>query len=232
MNVFTILVLLILAAFALNGWRRGFVRAFTHMFFFLASAALVYLATPYISGFLKEYTPVYEMVEENCREALTESAGGQEESRLEQKKFIEGMGLPKILEQQLINGNNKDSYQEMDISGFSDYLSGYMAGLILNIATFVITLALVHLILRMTVLTLDNLSKLPVLHSINQTLGMVLGIGQGLLVVWLAFLVITVLGNTEAGQRMMGMIHESPVLEALYNMNIFLEYFLEMVAGK
>lgn len=232
MNVFTILVLLILAAFALNGWRRGFVRAFTHMFFFLASAALVYLATPYISGFLKEYTPVYEMVEESCREALTESAGGQEESRLEQKKFIEGMGLPKILEQQLINGNNKDSYQEMDISGFSDYLSGYMAGLILNITTFVITLALVHLILRMTVLTLDNLSKLPVLHSINQTLGMVLGIGQGLLVVWLAFLVITVLGNTEAGQRMMGMIHESPVLEALYNMNIFLEYFLEMVAGK
>lgn len=49
---------------------------------------------------------------------------------------------------------------------------------------------------------------------------------------WLAFLVITVLGNTEAGQSLMGMIHESPVLEALYNMNIFLEYFLEMVAGK
>lgn len=232
MNGFTILVLLILAAFALNGWRRGFVRAFTHMFFFLASAALVYLATPYISGFLKEYTPVYEMVEESCREALTEKTGGQEESRLEQKKFIEEMGLPKILEQQLINGNNRDSYQEMDISGFSDYLSGYMAGLILNIATFVITLALVHLILRMTVLTLDNLSKLPVLHSINQTLGMVLGIGQGLLVVWVAFLVITVLGNTEAGQRLMGMIHESPVLETLYNMNIFLEFFLEMVVGK
>lgn len=230
MNVFTIIVLLILAAFALNGWKRGFVRVFTHMFFFLASAALVYLATPYISGFLKEYTPVYDMVQESCREALGEPAA-QEESRLEQKKFIEGMGLPEILEKQLVNGNNGDSYQGMDITGFSDYLSGYMAGLILNIVTFVVTLVVVHLILRMTILTLDNLSRLPVLHSINQTLGMVLGIGQGLLVVWVAFLVITAFGNTEAGQRLMEMIHESPVLEFLYNMNIFLEYLLEMVAG-
>lgn len=230
MNVFTIIVLLILAAFALNGWKRGFVRVFTHMFFFLASAALVYLATPYISGFLKEYTPVYDMVQESCREALGEPAA-QEESRLEQKKFIEGMGLPEILEKQLVNGNNGDSYQGMDITGFSDYLSGYMAGLILNIVTFVVTLVVVHLILRMTILTLDNLSKLPVLHSINQTLGMVLGIGQGLLVVWVAFLVITAFGNTEAGQRLMEMIHESPILECLYNMNIFLEYLLEMVGG-
>lgn len=231
MNVFTVLVLLILAAFALNGWKRGFVRVFTHMFFFLASAALVYFATPYISGFLKDYTPIYGMVEENCREALGERAGQQEGSRLEQKKFIEEMGLPEILEKQLVSGNNGENYQGMDITGFSDYLSGYMAGLILNILTFVIALVLVHLILRMTILTLDNLSKLPVLHSINQTLGMILGIGQGLLVVWVAFLVITAFSGTEAGQKLMLMIHESPVLDFLYNMNIFLEYLLQIVAG-
>lgn len=231
MNVFTVLVLLILAAFALNGWKKGFIRVFTRMFFFLASAALVYFATPYISGFLKDYTPVYHMVEESCREALGESADSQGGSRLEQKKYIEEMGLPKILEKQLVNGNNGENWEGMDITAFSDYLAGYLAGLILNILTFVITLVLVNLILRMTILTLDNLSKLPVLHSINQTLGMVLGIGQGLLVVWVAFLVITAFGSTEAGQKLMGMIHESPVLEFLYNMNIFLEYLLQMVAG-
>lgn len=231
MNVFTILVLLVLAAFALNGWKRGFVRVFAHMFFFLASAALVYFATPYISGFLKEYTPVYEIVQESCREALGERAGQQEESRLGQKKFIEDMGLPEILEKQLVNGNNGDSYEGMDITGFSDYLSGYMAGLILNIVTFVVTLIVVHLILRMTVLTLDNLSRLPVLHSINQTLGMVLGIGQGLLAVWVAFLAITAFSSTDAGQKLMAMIHESPALEYLYNMNIFLEYLLGMAGG-
>lgn len=231
MNAFTILVLLILAAFGLNGWKRGFVRVFTHMFFFLASAALVYFVTPYISGFIKDYTPIYGMVAESCRDVLGESAGEKEGSRLEQKKFIEELGLPKILEKQLVNGNNGDSYQGMDITGFSDYLAGYMADLILNILTFVVTLTAVHLILRMTILTLDNLSRLPVLHSINQTLGMVAGLGQGILVVWVAFLVITAFSGTDAGQKLMTMIHESPVLEFLYNMNFFLEYLLQMVAG-
>lgn len=231
MNIFTLLVLLVLAAFALNGWRRGFVKVFAHTFFFLASAALVYFATPYISGFLKDYTPIYGMVEESCREALGENVGQQEDSRLGQKKYIEELGLPEILERQLVNGNNSDSYQGMDITGFSDYLAGYMAGLILNIVTFVVTLIVVNLLLRMTILTLDNLSKFPVLHNINQTLGLVLGLGQGLLVVWVAFLVITAFSSMDAGQKLMAMIHESPVLEFLYNMNFFLEYLLRIVTG-
>ena len=106
-----------------------------------------------------------------------------------------------------------------------------MASLILNILTFVITLLLVNLLLRMTVLTLDNLSRLPVLHPINQTLGLILGAGQGLLIVWVAFLVITVFGNTDTGQKLLMMIHQSVVLEWLYNMNIFLEYLLRIVTG-
>ena len=105
-----------------------------------------------------------------------------------------------------------------------------MAGLILNILTFVVTLAVVNLVLRMTVLTLDNLAKLPVLNSINKAFGMVLGAAQGLLVVWVAFLVITAFGNTDAGRKLLEMIHESPILDFLYNINIFLKIMLRMMA--
>lgn len=230
MNVLTIIVLLILLAFALNGWRRGFVRVFTHMFFFLASAALVYFATPYISQFLKEYTPVYEMVQEGCREML-EKEGKQKDSRLEQKKFIEEMQLPEILKKQMILQNNDESYQEMKVTEFSDYLAGYMANMIINLLTFVLTLIIVNLLLRMTVLTLNNLSKLPVLHSLNQSMGAAFGLLQGLCVVWVAFLVITAFGNTGAGVKLMEMIHESPILNTLYNVNVFLEYLFRDVTG-
>lgn len=232
MNAFTIVVLLVLAAFALNGWRRGFVRVCTHMFFFLGSSVLVYFMTPYISDALKEYTPVYALIEEGCRDMIGEGAAGQEDSKLGQKQFLEGLGLPEILEKQLIGGNNKDRRGELGSTDFTDYLAGYLAGLILNILTFVVPLVIVHLILRMTICTLNNLSKLPVLHSVNKTLGMVCGLAQGLLAVWLAFLVITAFSSTETGRKLMAMIHESPVLEFLYNMNIFLEYLLQIVSGK
>ncbi len=229
MNVLTWIILLILAAFTLSGWSRGFVRVFAGMFFFLASTALVYYATPYISDFIKENTPIYQAVEENCREML-KGGEGQENSGLEQKKFIEGLGLPEALEKQLLGGSDSGSSVDRAVEGVSDYLAEYMAGLILNILTFVVTLAVVNLVLRMTVLTLDNLAKLPVLNSINKAFGMVLGAAQGLLVVWVAFLVITAFGNTDAGRKLLEMIHESPILDFLYNINIFLKIMLRMMA--
>ncbi len=229
MNVLTWIILLILAAFTLSGWSRGFVRVFAGMFFFLASTVLVYYATPYISDFIKENTPIYQAVEENCREML-KGGEGQENSGLEQKKFIEGLGLPEALEKQLLGGSDSGSSVDRAVEGVSDYLAEYMAGLILNILTFVVTLAAVNLVLRMTVLTLDNLAKLPVLNSINKAFGMVLGAAQGLLVVWVAFLVITAFGNTDAGRKLLEMIHESPILDFLYNINIFLKIMLRMIA--
>ena len=229
MNVLTWIILLILAAFTLSGWSKGFVRVFAGMFFFLASTVLVYYATPYISDFIKENTPIYQAVEENCREML-KGGEGQENSGLEQKKFIEGLGLPEALEKQLLGGSDSGSSVDRAVEGVSDYLAEYMAGLILNILTFVVTLAVVNLVLRMTVLTLDNLAKLPVLNSINKAFGMVLGAAQGLLVVWVAFLVITAFGNTGAGRKLLEMIHESPILDFLYNINIFLKIMLRMIA--
>ena len=229
MNVLTWIILLILAAFTLSGWSKGFVRVFAGMFFFLASTVLVYYATPYISDFIKENTPIYQAVEENCREML-KGGEGQENSGLEQKKFIEGLGLPEALEKQLLGGSDSGSSVDRAVEGVSDYLAEYMAGLILNILTFVVTLAVANLVLRMTVLTLDNLAKLPVLNSINKAFGMVLGAAQGLLVVWVAFLVITAFGNTDAGRKLLEMIHESPILDFLYNINIFLKIMLRMIA--
>lgn len=229
MNVLTWIILLILAAFTLSGWSRGFVRVFAGMFFFLASTVLVYYATPYISDFIKENTPIYQAVEENCREML-KGGEGQENSGLEQKKFIEGLGLPEALEKQLLGRSDSGSSVDRAVEGVSDYLAEYMAGLILNILTFVVTLAAVNLVLRMTVLTLDNLAKLPVLNSINKAFGMVLGAAQGLLVVWVAFLVITAFGNTDAGRKLLEMIHESPILDFLYNINIFLKIMFQMMA--
>lgn len=229
MNILTLIILLVLAAFTLSGWSRGFVRVFASMFFFLASAVLVYYATPYISDFIKENTPIYQAVEENCREML-KGDDGQGDSGIEQRNFIESLGLPENLEKQLTGGGRSGNGVDTAVDGVSDYLAEYMAGLILNILTFVITLAAVNVALRMTVLTLDNLAKLPVLNSINKAFGMVLGAVQGFLVVWVVFLVITAFGNTDAGQKLLAMIHESPILDFLYNINIFLKIMLRMMA--
>ena len=67
MNLLTIIILLVLLVFAINGYMRGFARTLTSLLFFVFSGVLVYYSTPYVNDFLKTQTPVYSFVESNAR---------------------------------------------------------------------------------------------------------------------------------------------------------------------
>ena len=73
MNLLTIIILLVLLVFAINGYMRGFARTLTSLLFFVFSGVLVYYSTPYVNDFLKTQTPVYSFVESKC-ETLVEDA--------------------------------------------------------------------------------------------------------------------------------------------------------------
>lgn len=233
MNVFTWIVLLVLLLFALRGYRRGFVRTLVSIAFFFLAAVLVHYATPYISRALKEYTPLYSYVDAQCEKAfkIEETEDQAELSKLEQTQLIENLQIPETLKKQLLENNNKAGYERLSVDSFSNYVAGYMASLIMNVITYVVTLAAVLLLLRIGAAALDLISKLPVLHGMNQVLGLALGLVQGVLLIWVVFLIITICGSTQAGGRLLTMIYESPVLNVLYDANVFLRYLMNLLSG-
>jgi len=233
MNVLTIIVLIIFLVFILNGYRKGFIRKFASMFFFIAASVLVYLATPHISSFLKNYTPVYKVIEDKCEQAfLTDDGNAEEEtSQLEQIKFIENLEIPEVLQKQLTSNNNKSVYENLAVESFKNYIVSYLATLILNIISYVVTFILVSVILRLAIKALDVMAKLPIIHGINQFLGLFLGLLQGVLVVWLIFLVITIFSSTSTGRQLLLMVSESPILTFIYDSNLLLKFLFNTTAG-
>jgi len=233
MNVLTIIVLIIFLVFILNGYRKGFIRKFASMFFFIAASMLVYLATPHISSFLKNYTPVYKVIEDKCEQAfLTDDGNAEEEtSQLEQIKFIENLEIPEVLQKQLTSNNNKSVYENLAVESFKNYIISYLATLILNIISYVVTFILVSVILRLAIKALDVMAKLPIIHGINQFLGLFLGLLQGVLVVWLIFLVITIFSSTSTGRQLLLMVSESPILTFIYDSNLLLKFLFNTTAG-
>lgn len=234
MNVLTIIILLILLLFALKGYRKGFIRTLVSMCSFLIAAVLVYFATPYVSDFLKENTPIYNYVEEKCQEAfaMDELPEGEDQpGKLLQTQIIEGLELPEALEKQLLQNNNKAGYEKLAVDSFAKYVSGYMANLILNLITYVAAFLIVMILLRAVVLALDAIAQMPVLRGINRFLGLLLGSLQGLIIIWLIFLGITIFSSTEGGKQMMSMIYESPVLSFLYDTNLFLKNVMKLIAS-
>ena len=114
------------------------------------------------------------------------------------------------------------AHKELAVNSFNDYVPKFMANLIMNIISFVITWLIVASFIWLAVMTLDVIANLPVIHGINQILGLGLGAGQALVIVWIIFLVITIFGGTEIGKELLKMIEKSAVLDQLYKWNVLL----------
>ena len=72
---------------------------------------------------------------------------------------------------------------------------------------------------------MDLLARLPVIRGINKIAGAVVGGMKCIVFVWVGMLVLTILCNTEIGQKGLGLIRGDTVLDFLYDKNIFIPYF-------
>lgn len=225
MNTLTIIVLLVLAVFALNGYMRGFVRTLASMALFVLASILVYYATPYVGNFLKTETPLYETVREKSEEFLEvwlENQTAEDLQGEEQEHLIEELPLPGILKKQLENSYHSNTYGNLMADTFARHLAGYAASFFVNLLSYIATFLLVTAALRAAVMALDVMAHLPILRGVNRMLGLFLGLLQGVGVLWIAFLILTVFVHTDLGRRLMQMVNESPILSVLYDGNIFL----------
>ena len=308
-NILEIAVAAVILLFAAAGYRKGFVKKLAAMVSLLVSVVLVSALLPWITAFLKENTPVYTMIEEQCRtvmekqigEALfsgaekstgessqaeiyrnmgreemkalieangydgslldalsdeqleqykeqyiqqyfgsdTTDSGGSENSgafllgnltRIEQTELIENLPLPEFLQDILLDYNNEEGYQGLGVSTFQDYLVGFIATGILNVAAFLVSVLIVHLLLWLSISALSILTNLPVIRVVNRVAGLALGLLQALLVLWLAFLILSLVSGIGIGMQLMKMVESSNWLNWLYQSNLFLEIVLRASA--
>ena len=231
MNILTGIIVLVFLLFMIRGYRRGLIKSLASVISLAASVVLVSFVTPYVSQFLQEQTPVYTYVMEKCQESFTVSMDETEEKKETektesqmQKRAIEELPIPDMLQNLLIQNNTEKIYRELAVNSFNDYVPKFMANLIMNIISFVLTWVIVASFIWLAVMTLDVIANLPVIHGINQILGLVLGAVQALALVWIAFLVITIFSGTAIGKLLMEMIEKSFLLGKLYDGNVFLNF--------
>lgn len=85
-----------------------------------------------------------------------------------------------------------------------------------KLVAFVISYIIVMLILKMTVLSMEMIAKIPVLNSINKFLGFVAGLAEGFFILWFAYLILMV-AIPELFEKIMS---SNEVLYLLYNNNL------------
>lgn len=151
--------------------------------------------------------------------------------RSEQIQFIEDLPIPDVMKEQLETFNNSAGYQKLGAADFGSYVVNYIANLILNILAFLVTLLVSWLIIRLILGALSVFTALPIIGGANRLLGLAAGLVQGVLIVWILFLVISLFSSTPAGKMLMDEINRTPVLETLYNTNLLMKSTANALKG-
>ena len=202
-------VIAILALSAFYGYKRGFVHIVLSMVAMLVTSLLAGLLTVPVSAMIASATSVDENLEESVSEliALNEVVDVQSVSKL---------NLPSQIEDIIVEGASSA------VGGFNEYLVETVAGLILKAITFFILIIVIYIVVRIVIFMLDFISKLPVINSINKTGGLIVGLLQGLLIVWIACLVVTAFGDKPWAQEVFTQINANPLLTFIYNNNLII----------
>ena len=141
---------------------------------------------------------------------------------------IENADIPESLQETLIKSadipaafknNNKATYQKLGVTTFAQYVGAYIAKQVINIIAFILTFIVVTIILRAVVFALDIVTELPGVGALNHLAGGLFGMGIALVIVWIIFMVITLMYTTDIGKEIYRMVEDNTLLKLIYDGN-------------
>lgn len=215
------------------GFRRGFVREVVSTFFVVLAIVLVWFINPYVNDFIRENTPVYERIQEGCQDLVETQIGGAEGlGRTEQNSVIDGLALPDLLKEGIMENNTVEVYRYLAVDTFADYVGGYLALAAVNGLSFLVSFLLASIMIRMVTCALNLITRFPIIKGANKLAGALMGGAKCIIFIWIAFLILTVLCNTAIGKAGLQMIEQDHLLNFLYEKNIFVKIFMSIFYGK
>ena len=228
MNWLFWVVVVFLGYHVIDGLRRGFIRKAVSAVSLVITLVLVTYLTPQITTFIQDHTSIHEKLSEKCSEILLNS-NYNESLKTDQVLIIEDLELPENIKEMLLENNNTESYDLLQVSGFHEYIGAYIANLIINALAYLLSFILIWTALQLLLMALDVVTKLPILRGLNQLAGGALGIVYGVALVWIAFLLVTVLCNGNLGRTFFELIKENSFLLFLYNQNVIMKIVFGLI---
>lgn len=216
------LLILVLAVIIINAWigkRVGLIKIVFSLFSFIISLLITTWVNPEINSILKKNETFYNNVYDKVEEMLDL----EDKDTSDQDETIDKLPLPKSIKETLKRNKEK---QEENIKA---YIITQVTGIVINAISYILTFATVFIALWVLSIALKIISKLPIINQINKLTGFIVGGLQGLIMVWILFLLITVIGGTELGKSAFEQIEESAFLSYLYDKNLLLNIVMGVV---
>lgn len=228
-NIILICVLAFLVLMAYRGYKRGVIKVVYSIVAIMISMSISLWLTKPVTDFLKNNTPVYSMikkqmdyyVDKNLKENMDDTAVDIQKNSLETlSNSLDNLNLPRSITDSIEkNLNSKNIEQGTD--GFYDYISESLTYLCMRACVTVVIMIILLCILRVLAVALDIFAKLPVINEVNKIIGIIIGTIEGILLVWVACLVLMACSGTPQGSQLMTEVSNNQILSFIFDNNIF-----------
>jgi len=146
-----------------------------------------------------------------------------DEIYLPYKMLTENKAVEEIVSDILKNEHIKKAKEDIQ-KEVNHRVAIYLTGIVINSGTFIAVYFLLSVGLFVLGRVLNIISKLPVLNELNRMGGGIVGIFQGLVIVWLIFTLMMVFIDKPFVQEAMEQIENNFFLNLLYESNIIAKF--------
>ena len=220
-NWFPLLVAVFILGMMLYGHSCGFLRLAVSFATLLITVVVVRLALPCAVQWAEADPQIRAVITQKVREA----AGIDELEALAidtpgaQEQVIDSLKVPESLRRALKQNNTEEIWAKLGVSRFQEYAADFLSRAVLRTLLGILLFFTVSILLRILMHVLDIFTRLPVIHGLNQIFGALLGLAEGLLLLWTGFLVLGFFEGTVIGGGIRQIIDRVLWLKLLYDMN-------------
>ena len=189
------------------------------MAFSLVSFALSILLSGYLYPRVAEWlrsTIVYT----GLKEYIARTMGLEEVVYVHATDIIATLPLPDLLRRSLVQHYEMPNmFEFLNVSTVEEYIAGFFAGMAINIISMILVFIIVRLSLGFLSGLLDVVGRLPVIRNFNHGGGLIVGIVQGVIVVWIGLALMNLLFLDMTRPELVGLLEGSLIAGWVYENN-------------
>lgn len=215
MNWTLVAVIVILAAFAIVGLKRGIVRMILSIVFSVVGIVVAIIITPGVTSYVRTNTDWDDRVTERTREYMEESGFFISKDSDDIKEFF-----PEVFQKEINQG--AEEYLKKGVDAYNEYIVGAVADFILSGIVCLLVFVTIVVVCAIIGAIVNAIAKFPLIRVANDLGGMVAGFGLGFIFVSVLFLILMVFSKFPWAERIYMDIESNPVLSFMYNKNLIL----------
>ena len=250
MNYLAVIVSIIFIVCIVLGYKHGLFRSALKLVLLVLSLFLSYFLSPMLADVIIKYTNVddyfkakaYSVIErtvkenveeelnnefgittEDVVEEITDEAMKTDPTRVQQVNIINKMNVPEFIKTALMDNNHDDARKSMGVNSFYEYISTYISYMIVNAIAFILAFAFLIIIFAIISIISAVIVRIPIIGGINRLGGMLFGFFEALFIVWICFVFVAIIPDTQIGNWFFSQIDDSKMLTIIQEKNVFMK---------